>query len=172
MRIVALDTHVPGVPYGALCPARLAWLDARLAERPDTPTIVAMHHPPFTTGLVSMDAMRLNEGEAAMASLVARNPQIERILCGHVHRPIQARWHGTLVMTAPATAHQLALELERDTPPRYTMEPPAILLHSWRANAGLVTHQSYIGDFGGALSFPWAEAGAEPASAARRDGDA
>ena len=28
------------------------------------------------------------------------------------------------------------------------MEPPACQLHLWRPKAGLVTHTSYIGDYG------------------------
>jgi len=50
-----LDTLVPGQGGGRLGPARLAWLDARLAEAPARPTLVFMHHPPFKTGIERMD---------------------------------------------------------------------------------------------------------------------
>ncbi|HYN89421.1 MAG TPA: metallophosphoesterase, partial [Ardenticatenaceae bacterium] len=43
VRLIALDTHVPGRGDGLLCPARLAWLETRLAEAPDRPTILFMH---------------------------------------------------------------------------------------------------------------------------------
>jgi len=147
LRLVALDTLIPGESGGTLCQARLDWLADRLAERPDRPTIVAMHHPPFLTGLTEMDAINC-DNSAALGAIVAQHPQIERIICGHVHRPIVARWHGTVVTTAPATAHQVALDLREGSPTAWIMEPPACHLHYWRPDAGLVTHQSYIGDYG------------------------
>ena len=147
LRLIALDTLIPGASGGALCRARLDWLAARLSERPDAPTVIAMHHPPFSTGLVEMDAINCNNG-AALGAIVARHPQIERIICGHVHRPMTVRWHGTVVTTAPATAHQVTLDLRAGSPTSWIMEPPALHLHYWQPNIGLVTHQSYIGNYG------------------------
>ena len=73
--------------------------------------------------------------------------------CGHVHRPIQRRWAGTVVLTAPSTAHQVDLNLHPGTPSGFIMEPPACLLHVWSEALGLVTHTSYIGDYGGAQPY-------------------
>ena len=44
-----------GESGGLLCGDRLAWLEQQLAAAPATPTLVAMHHPPFTTGIGHMD---------------------------------------------------------------------------------------------------------------------
>lgn len=146
VRLIGLDTHVPGEPGGRLCPERLGWLDARLAEAPDRPTLVFMHHPPFVTGMQAMDAMGL-EGGSALAEVIGRHPQVERVVCGHVHRAMTRRFAGTVASTSPATAHQLALVL---TPARHlavVMEPPACALHLWLGRAaGLVSHLSVIGD--------------------------
>ncbi len=147
LRLIALDTLIPGAAGGALCRVRLDWLAARLDEKPDQPTVVAMHHPPSSTGLVEMDAIKCDNG-AALGAIVARHPQIERIICGHVHRPITVRWHGTVVTTVSGIAHQVALDLRTGSPTAWIMEPPALHLHQWRADLGLVTHQSYIGDHG------------------------
>ena len=51
-----------------------------------------------------------NAGE--FAGVVRRHSQIERIVAGHLHRPIQSRVGGALASTAPSTAHQVALDLE------------------------------------------------------------
>ena len=110
VRLVVLDTVVPGEGGGLMCEARLQWLDARLGEAPARPTIVVMHHPPFKTGIAFMDALGLANAEA-LAAVIQRHSQVERIVCGHLHRPIQRRWAGTLVLTAPSTAHQVALTL-------------------------------------------------------------
>jgi 3',5'-cyclic AMP phosphodiesterase CpdA len=147
VRIVVLDTLVPGEDRGMLCEKRLAWLAARLDEEPVRPTIIAMHHPPFVSGMDVMD--RMNCGNSAeLGAIVARYPNVERIVCGHLHRPITLRWSGTVVTTAPSTAQQFSLNLQRGAPVKWVLEPPACLLHYWRAETGLVTHTSYIGDFG------------------------
>src|SRR5262249_56775162 len=58
VRLIALDTLVPGQVGGRLCAERLGWLAARLEEAPARPTVVFMHHPPFTTGIAPMDQHR------------------------------------------------------------------------------------------------------------------
>ena len=152
VRLVALDTTIPGQTGGQMCEERLAWLDARLAEAPARPTIIFMHHPPFSTGIAHMDELGL-ANSSAMGAVVARHPQVERVMCGHVHRPIQVRWHGTVAMTSPSTAHQVLLDMREEAPLAYVMEPPACLLHVWQEGAGLVTHTSYVGDYAGPYSF-------------------
>jgi 3',5'-cyclic AMP phosphodiesterase CpdA len=143
LRLIALDTHVPGAPGGKLCSERLEWLDARLAEAPDKPTLLMMHHPPFRTGIEPMDAMGL-EGIDALAAVVSRHPQVERLLCGHLHLPIVKRFAGTVASTCPSTAHQLRLDLRRGTRISVVAEHPASQLHLWREELGLVSHTSYI----------------------------
>jgi len=152
VRLVALDTLVPGEVGGLLCEERLGWLAARLAEAPDRPTVIFMHHPPFETGIVHMDSYGLASSRE-FAEIVRRHPQVERVLCGHLHRPIQARVGGTVGSTAPSTAHQVVLDLEDDNPLMFAMEPPACQLHIWRPGAGLVSHTSYIGDYDGPYRF-------------------
>lgn len=153
LRLIALDSLVPGQVHGALCRRRLQWLEQRLEEQPDKPVVLAIHHPPFTTGIARMDDYGLQEGGAEFAEIVARHPRVERLLCGHLHRPIQARWAGTLAMTAPSTAHQITLDLRPEASLTMRMEPPGLLLHHWVAGQGLVSHQLPIGDFEGPLSF-------------------
>lgn len=151
LRLIALDTLVPGKPHGELCDARLAWLEARLAES-KRPTILFMHHPPFACGIEEFDSASLTEGAGRLAELIRRNPHVERILCGHVHRPIQMRWAGTLASVGPSTAHQATLDLRPDVPISFTMDPPAVALHHWY-KGGLVTHLSYVGDYDGPYPF-------------------
>lgn len=98
---------------------------AQLEAAPDTPTVVAMHHPPFTTGIRHMDDMGLREGADELEALIRQHPQVERILCGHLHRPITRRFGGTVAMTAPSPAHQITLDLTPDDTPSFIFEPPA-----------------------------------------------
>jgi len=151
-RIVAIDTVIPGEGGGKLDDERLAWLDRTLASDAAKPTIVVMHHPPFPTLIGHMDRIGL-EGSEALAAVIARHPQVERVLCGHLHRPIQYRFAGTIASTSPSPAHQVALDLSPSAPSRFKMEPPGFQLHAWRKGMGVVSHTAYIGDFAGPYPF-------------------
>lgn len=136
LRLLALDTLQPGASAGALCSRRLAWLQAALQSDPRTPVLLALHHPPFETHLPGMDRMRLLQGAPELAALLARHPQVQRVVCGHLHRSMQRLWAGTLVQSAPSTAHHIALALGAGpaSPPGegWTLEPPGFLVHAWR----------------------------------------
>ncbi len=152
LRLVGLDTTIPGRPEGELCERRLAWLDARLRAAPDRPTVLFMHHPPFLTGLANMDWQNCANAEA-LGALVERHPQVIRILCGHVHRPIHTLWHGVAASIAPSPSHSCVLDLRGDASHDFVLEPPTCALHYWREGAGLVSHLAFIGDYGGRHPF-------------------
>jgi 3',5'-cyclic-AMP phosphodiesterase len=146
LRMIGLDTLIPGEGGGLLCSDRLQWLDDTLARGPDRPAVVMMHHPPFVTGIARMDRAGL-VGSSAFAEIIRGHPQVERILCGHLHRPIDSRFAGTVAGTAPSTAHQVVLELRPEAPLSFAFEPPGYQLHRWREGIGLVTHTAAIGDW-------------------------
>lgn len=151
VRLIGLDTVVPGEGHGEMDAERLAWLDAALAAGDDRPTVIFMHHPPFPTGIVHMDAINCRNG-AEMARLVSAYPNVERVVAGHHHRPVQVRWGGTIGMVVPSPAHQVMLDLDgAEAEARIKMEPPAFALHQWSPDAGVISHQAYVGDFDG----PW-----------------
>ena len=145
LRLVGLDSLDEGKVPGRLCQDRLAWLERMLAAS-DRPTVIFVHHPPFLTGMGHMDGQPM-AGAEAFAGVVARHPNVERVLSGHVHRSSQARWAGTLASTCPSTAHQFALDLNTGNRLDYALEPPGFQLHVWKANGPLVTHTVPIGQY-------------------------
>ncbi len=142
VRLVALDTTLPGRSEGRLCPERLAWLDARLMEQRERPTLIFMHHPPFETGIWWMDASGLG-GARGFREVLARHPQVARVICGHLHRAIQAAWGHTVVSVAPSTCYQVHLDLVPESRPHAVLEPPACQLHHWTGEF-FVSHTSYV----------------------------
>lgn len=152
LRIVVLDTLLPGHDGGTLCTQRLAWLAATLAAAPDRPTIIAMHHPPFRCGIGFMDELNLDTA-APLAAIIAHYPKVERVLCGHVHRAIQTRFAGTIASTCPSTAHQISLDLRAAADATYMLEPPGFQLHYWTPPDGLVTHTASVGPHPGPYRF-------------------
>lgn len=153
LRLIMLDTNVPGQGHGELDAARLTWLDQQLSEQPNQPTLLFMHHPPFTTGIDLMDGYGLT-GLTNLEAIVQKYHCIERIGCGHIHRPIQKLWAGTLAYTVPSPVHQVSLDLEATAKAAtFTMEPPAYQLHLWTQDAGVVSHMQYIDDYEGPYPF-------------------
>lgn len=148
--LIALDTVVPRASHGVLDHARLEWLRKHLDR--DTPTIIAMHHPPFITGIEHMDKIGLLEGAAELEAILKQHNNIERILCGHLHRSIQARFANTFASTCPAPAHQVTLDLNPGGPSCFRMEPPGYQLHAW-LDGRLVTHTGVFGDYAGPYPF-------------------
>ncbi|MGC7403333.1 phosphodiesterase [Pandoraea pneumonica] len=155
--VLALDTQSPPGASGHLCDARLDWLDAKLQACEGRPTIIAMHHPPFDTGIAFMDELGLSaQGRAGFAAVVSRHPHIERVICGHLHRSIQAGVAGApgvMASTCVSTAHQISLGLAPDAPGSITLEPPGFALHLWQPGAGVRTHLAYVGPFEGPYTF-------------------
>jgi len=143
VRLVGLDTSVPGYHHGMICEERLRWLDNTLSARPDCPTLIFMHHPPFRTGVQWMDASGLH-GARAMEEVVRRHRQVVRVACGHIHRPIHVAWGGTITSTSPSTCHQVPLNLAGQDGFEFTMEPRAVQLHVWDDSYGLISHLSYV----------------------------
>ena len=138
--LIALDTTIPGAAGGALDEPQCAWFEAIVRRGADRTFLVFMHHPPIMTGIRCMDEIALEPRSAArLGYIVARQPHVERIVCGHVHRGIQARWNGTLVSICPSTAYQGVLNLRGDDFDAATREPPAYQLHYWNGME-LVTH--------------------------------
>jgi len=142
-RVLGLDTLIPGETRGELCQRRLDWLAARLAEDPETPVLIALHHPPFAARIPFMDAYGL-AGREALGALLADHPQVVRLICGHLHRPVAASVGGRPVTCCPGTSLQVPLWQAEGFPPDLVDEPAAIHLHDWRDPWSVLTHTLYV----------------------------
>ncbi|TDR93049.1 phosphodiesterase [Enterovirga rhinocerotis] len=143
VRIIGLDSLVAGQSHGALEPDTISFLERSLAAEPNAPALVMLHHPPFDTGIAHMDRTRLLTGADELKRIVSANPQVHRILCGHVHRSIQQMFGGTLCQIAPSVGHQVMLDLRDDGPSCFVLEPAGFLLHRF-AHGEFVTHLSAV----------------------------
>jgi 3',5'-cyclic-AMP phosphodiesterase len=143
LRLVGCDTTVPGAPDGAFDADARAWLAARLAEAPDVPTIVALHHPPVAIGIPALDEIRIPPADAdALAEVLAGAPQVRRVVCGHVHRGSTSTLGGVPVFTCPSVHLQAVLDLAGSAG-RIMLEPgaaPAFAVHVLLDDGTVVSH--------------------------------
>jgi Icc protein len=131
LRLVALDTIIPGEDGGELDAGRLGWLETTLANGPETPTIVALHHPPLLTGAAIVDEIGLRPADQrALGEVVRGRSQVRRIVAGHLHWTISADLDGCGVLVAPSTYVQAVLDFDADEL-RLSAEPPGFVVHAW-----------------------------------------
>lgn len=110
LRLVVLDSTLPGEDPGELGAQQLAWLEAELASHPETPTLIALHHPPVRTGIRICDESALADADRrALGRLIARHAEVRCVLGGHVHRALTGRLAGRTVVTVPSTYVQTQL---------------------------------------------------------------
>jgi 3',5'-cyclic-AMP phosphodiesterase len=83
LRIVVLDSTVPGHAHGALTPAQLEWLRAELADPAPAGTVLALHHPPLPSAAPLAAAIPLLR-RAELADAVA-GTDVRLVLAGHTH---------------------------------------------------------------------------------------
>lgn len=113
LTVVLLDTVVPGSDHGDLDGGRLEWLARLLRDNGErSPTLIAMHHPPFRCGIPTMDRIRLADGAVRdLAALIESRPAVVGLVCGHNHRAIAASFAGRPAVVVPSTYCQFPLDL-------------------------------------------------------------
>ncbi len=119
------------------------WLDNELAQRPGDPTVIAIHQPPFETGIWWMDCVGL-KGAELFESVVRRHACVIKVLSGHIHRLIQTNWGPCSLWVCPSTAVSVAADLDPGHDPAETAEAPTFSLHAYTGR-GIVSHLVPIG---------------------------
>ena len=154
VRIIGLDTTVPGLAGAAFDPDREAWLRAALSTSHAGPTLLAMHHPPFATGIEWMDASGF-VGLDRFLGAIAEAP-VDRILCGHMHRPMSSMVAGVTAEVGMSTAVHVALELAPEGPVQMIRDPIGYRIFRIDGST-IVGHTRYVGTGEAPFAPAWAD---------------
>jgi 3',5'-cyclic-AMP phosphodiesterase len=143
VRLVTVDSlAADGSAKGDLCDARLAALDATLAEAPAQPTALFMHHPPFDVPTAPDPFAYQRRGAAAdLAAVVSRHSQVVRIFTGHMHRPWLAMVGGVSASTVPS----VAVDLRKGRYAPAVAGRPIYPVHRFEGNSGFVSEARLAG---------------------------
>jgi 3',5'-cyclic AMP phosphodiesterase CpdA len=132
LRLVVVDSTIPGEDRGSFEAGQLERLDAELAAAPERPAIVAMHHPPLTTAMADWDGVNLPAPERrALAQVIGRHPHVRAIVGGHLHRLSTSTLAGRPVLAAPSTYLQARPDFVAETVELYA-GAPGFALHALR----------------------------------------
>jgi Icc-related predicted phosphoesterase len=142
LRLVGCDTTRGGQDGGALGAEQLDWLDETLRSEPQTPTLLAMHHPPVLTGVRVMDAIALAVADrASLEAMLEAHPQVQAITCGHVHTTMSTSFAGRPLLICPSTNSTVRLDLRPrdDLPFVESGQPLGFAVHAL-VDGRLVSH--------------------------------
>ena len=104
LRIVALDTSVPGYHHGDLTDDQLAWLREVLSTPAEHGTILAMHHPPIPVPTMEPAAIIELFGQDRLAAVIDGS-DVRQILGGHFHYSSHSTFAGVPVSVASASCY-------------------------------------------------------------------
>ena len=107
LRLIALDSSVPGWHHGDLDAAQLDWLRRQLAEPAPLGTILALHHPPLPTHIPFFDILELRD-QAGLADAIAGS-DVRAILAGHLHYSTSGTFAGVPVSVSAASCYTMDL---------------------------------------------------------------
>lgn len=108
LRIIVLDSTVPGQHHGEISTTQLRWLAGVLAEAAPEGTLLALHHPPVPCVQNLAAAVELRD-QGALAA-VLRGSDVRGILAGHLHYSTAATFAGIPVSVASATCYTQDLQ--------------------------------------------------------------
>jgi 3',5'-cyclic AMP phosphodiesterase CpdA len=107
LRLIALDTSVPGWHHGDLDAAQLDWLRGLLSMPAPLGTILAMHHPPLPSHLPLFDILELRD-QGRLAKVI-QGSDVRAILAGHLHYSTSGTFAGVPVSVSAATCYTMDL---------------------------------------------------------------
>lgn len=103
LRVITMDTSVPGHHHGELSGAQLDWLAEELASPAPHGTILALHHPPLPC--IQDLAVMVELRDQAGLREVVEGTDVRSIIAGHVHFSTSGTFAGIPVSVASATCY-------------------------------------------------------------------
>lgn len=112
LRVVVLDSSIPGFGDGRLDDTQLDWLAGQLAEPAPRGTVLVLHHPPLPSPVSPIHLLRLREPERLAEVLAGSDVRI--VLSGHSHHTGTGTVAGIPVWITPALSYQFDALPPRD----------------------------------------------------------
>ncbi len=141
VRIVGLDSTIPGQPGADFDAVREEWLRSVLAGGHDGQTLLTVHHPPFATGVSWMDRAGFI-GLDRLTAVLTDHP-VDRVLSGHFHRPVTSTIAGIPAQVCLSTVQHVDLDLAPDAGVSLIADPVGYQIHRIDSTS-IVTHTRYI----------------------------
>ncbi|QZY50580.1 metallophosphoesterase [Leucobacter tenebrionis] len=110
LRVIALDSTVPGSHHGEISEEQYAWLAEVLSTPAPHGSVIALHHPPVPSLLEPIEVVELRD-QARFAEAL-RGTDVRAVLGGHLHFNTFSDIGGVPVSVASATCYTQDLNVE------------------------------------------------------------
>lgn len=127
LQLIGLDTIVPRSGGGLIDNQTVEFLTNALSAS-DLPALIALHHPPFASGVNFMDAITLRGSDKLEQVLNAANKEV-RLICGHLHTLSVGALGRHVAVSSPATCSSFEVDYRGDAPVGYTTKPGGYMVH-------------------------------------------
>jgi Icc protein len=150
VHVIGLDSLVEGQGGGRLDWPTLEFLGDTLDAIENGPVLLAMHHPPFKTGIGFMDSIGMGNTAELIEVLSGFDNEL-RIACGHIHCMMAVGIGRHIAIAAPSPCSSFNLDTREDAPVGFMILDDGCLLHRWEDGFQTVR----IGPQAGAGPFPF-----------------
>jgi 3',5'-cyclic AMP phosphodiesterase CpdA len=130
LHLVGLDTLVEGQGGGILDEYTLDFLATALASAGKAPVLIALHHPPFASGIKFMDRIGL-DGTEALSEVLRHAKGEVRLVCGHLHAMMAGTVGQAVALSCPATCSTFAADFRDEAPVGFFTAPGGYMVHDW-----------------------------------------
>lgn len=130
LTMIGLDTLIEGAGKGTLSAQSLAFLTNALVKAKDAPVLLALHHPPFSSGIRFMDNIGLTN-KAEFCEIIANYQGKLRVVCGHIHSMMVVDCAGHIAISAPSPCSTFAYDMRTDAPVGFMTQGDGFLVHKW-----------------------------------------
>jgi 3',5'-cyclic AMP phosphodiesterase CpdA len=150
VHLLGLDSLIEGKGSGVLTPDTLQYLNDTLNKIKSEPVLLALHHPPFKSGIKFLDEIGLKNIDM-FVRIISKFTGEMRIVCGHIHTMMMIGINKHMVVSAPSSCSSFAYDTRSNAPVGFMDVEGGCLLHRW--NDGFKTVR--IGPTCGSGPFPF-----------------
>lgn len=129
--VIGLDTLVEGAGGGEIDAATLDFLETAITANQSRPVLLALHHPPFPSGIAFMDRIGL-EGIGKLAKVLSGVDTEIRVICGHIHNTMVANVGGKTALSSPSSCSCFEFDVAGDAPVGFMDQADGFMLHRWQ----------------------------------------
>ncbi len=130
LTVIGLDTLVEGQGFGTLSDDTLAFLRETLTDAREGPVLLALHHPPFASGIGFMDRIGLTNAHDLGDAIKDFTGEL-RIVCGHIHCMMVAGIGGHTALSAPSPCSTFAFDRRATAAVGFMETEDGCILHRW-----------------------------------------
>lgn len=130
IRLIGLDTSLPNESGGMLDEKTLGFLSESILGAKDKPILIALHHPPFQSGIQFMDKIGLKNSQD-LDDILNDVPNEIRLISGHLHSTMIASLGNNIAISSAAISSSFLVDYREDAPIGFSTTSTGYMVHEW-----------------------------------------